>query len=404
MARPKSPPSPWRSLFRVLWRPPLLAVPFAVFFGTLSGATRAAYVGAYVVSLYFAYSITLAFWILGHFILRPMAGPDDDTSGKHMLREIALFGVTGLVGAYVAALAVHLTVMPGFLGSAQNVMIIGMFTLIFTALFIGIATAVDYYRKALQHAKAEEELHVARRIQRSFLLSQFPAMPRLEVHAINISSKQVSGDFYDVVPAGQDAFLLAIADVAGKGVPAALLSSMLQASLRTQANIIPSVAAILKNLNTLVYRSTSVHQFATFFLARVEEATLKFVYSNAGHNYPVVFRRGGERLTLERGGTVVGILESAEFEEDSVVLRPGDYVLFYTDGINEAANEGGELYGEERLYQLMASLPPSLTARETTERILEGVTEFLDGTEPGDDMTVMVLRVLESEDAGARLV
>ena len=370
-------------------------MPFAIFFGTLNGANRAIYVFAYVVSLYFAYAIGLALWTLEQFVLPRLEDPEDRPSGKRMLRHVALYGVTSVIGAFAAAAAIHFTVMPGFLGSARNVMVIGMFTLLFSALFIGIATATAYYGKALERAKAEEELHLARRIQRSFLLSQFPTMPRLEVHAVNVSSKQVSGDFYDVVPAGPDAFLLAIADVAGKGVPAALLSSMLQASLRTQAGAIPSVAAILKNINTLVYRSTAVHQFATFFLARIEEDTLRLAYSNAGHNYPVVFRRSGERVTLERGGTVVGILESAEFEEGNLVLEPGDRVVFYTDGINEAANESGELFGEERLCRLVASLPAQLSASETTERILDGVRGFLDGTEAGDDMTVMVLRVLE---------
>ena len=393
--KPKKPPSRWRSLFRLLWQQPLVAVPFAIFFGTLNGANRAVYWGSYILSLYFAYAIALSMWALEQFILPRLGDFEDETSGKRMMWHIGIYAATSLFGAFVAAMAINFTVMPGFLGSAQNVATIGMFTLLFCALFMGFATAIVYYRKSLERAKAEEELHLARRIQRSFLLSQFPAMPRLEVHAVNVSSKQVSGDFYDVVPAGEDAFLLAIADVAGKGVPAALLSSMLQASLRTQANVVSSVAAILKNINALVYRSTTVHQFATFFLARVEEGTLKLAYSNAGHNYPVVFRKGGERLTLERGGTVVGILETADFEECSLALTPGDRVLFYTDGINEAANESGELFGEERLYQLMDSLPGELSARETTERVLEGVRGFLDGTEAGDDMTVMVLRVLE---------
>jgi sigma-B regulation protein RsbU (phosphoserine phosphatase) len=189
-------------------------------------------------------------------------------------------------------------------------------------------------------------------------------------------------------------FLLAIADVAGKGVPAALLSSMLQASLRTQAHQVPSAAAILGNINTLVYRSTSVHQFATFFLARVEEDRMRLAYSNAGHNYPIVFRQDGRIETLEKGGTVVGILESAAFEEEEIALQPGDRLVFYTDGISEAANAKGELFGEDRLCRLVTGLPADLTARETTERILDDVRGFLDGVEAGDDMTVMVLRVL----------
>jgi serine phosphatase RsbU (regulator of sigma subunit) len=386
---------PWRYLLRLLWQQPLIAVPFALFFGTLNGSTPQAYVGAYILSLYFAFGIALALWALESLILPRLAGAAEARTGRGILQRIALYTVTSLAGSYLAALAIRLTVMPGFLGSVQTVVLVGMFTLLFTALFMGIATASVYYRKSLERIKAEEELHLARRIQRSFLLSQFPAMPRLEVHAVNVSSKQVSGDFYDVVPAGPNAILLAIADVAGKGVPAALLSSMLQASLRTQANTIPSVAAILNNINSLVYRSTAVEQFATFFLARIEESSLTLDYSNAGHNYPVVFRKGGGRQTLERGGTVVGILESADFEQGSLALAPGDRVLFYTDGINEAANARGELYGDERLCQLVDALPAELSARETIERIFAGVRGFLDGTEPGDDMTVMVLRVLE---------
>src|SRR4029077_8641591 len=134
-----------------------------------------------------------------------------------------------------------------------------MYTLLFTVLFCGLAYSLAFYKGAIEKARAEQELTLARRIQRSFLLTQFPAMARLEVYAANVSSKQVSGDFYDVLPAGERAFLLAIADVAGKGVPAALLTSMLQASLRTQAMTRTSVADILTTINQLVYRSTSVH-------------------------------------------------------------------------------------------------------------------------------------------------
>jgi sigma-B regulation protein RsbU (phosphoserine phosphatase) len=297
----------------------------------------------------------------------------------------------------VAAFLIHFTIMPGFLGSARQVATLAMFCILFSALGILVAWAAVFYRRAIDRAKSEEELTVARRIQRSFLLSHFPAMPRLEVHALNVSSRQVSGDFYDVVSAGDSAFLLAIADVAGKGVPAALLSSMLQASLRTQANTPATVSAILSNINSLVYRSTEVHQFATFFLARIEEDRLRMSYSNAGHNHPLVFRRDGACLPLDRGGTVVGIMEGTRFDEDEVELRPGDRVIFYTDGISEAANPGGELFGEERLCQLVSGLPEDLSARETTERIMEGVRGFLDGTDAGDDMTLMVLRVLDSE-------
>jgi sigma-B regulation protein RsbU (phosphoserine phosphatase) len=247
----------------------------------------------------------------------------------------------------------------------------------------------------VQVVRIEEELRLARQIQRSFLHSEFPPTPRFDVHALNISSKEVGGDFYDLVPANDGAFLVAIADVAGKGVPAALLSSMLQASLRTQAGSIASVAEILRNINSLVYRATAVHQFATFFIARVENDTLHMTFSNAGHNFPVVIRRNCDPVFLECGGTVLGIADGAAYEEERLSLRTGDLVVLYTDGISEAMNRDGELYSDARLYDLVQRLPQHLSAREVTDGILAALREFLDGEEARDDMTLMVLRVLE---------
>lgn len=255
-------------------------------------------------------------------------------------------------------------------------------------------------RDRVEVARIEEEMRLARQIQRSFLVHEFPAMNRFEVHAVNIPSKEVGGDLYDLVPVAGGGFVLAVADVAGKGVPAALLSSMLQASLRTQAASVPSVAEILRNINSLVYRGTAVHQFATFFIARVD-AKGRMTFSNAGHNYPVVGRNGGGDLLLDRGGLVLGIMEAVDYEEESIQLETGDRVVLYTDGITEAANSENELFGDERLRELLRVLPNDLSAREVADRIFEAVTEFQGGVEAGDDQTLMVLRMVEP--AGARL-
>ena len=254
-------------------------------------------------------------------------------------------------------------------------------------------------RDRVEVVRIEEELRLARQIQSSFLLSQFPAMSRFQVHALNIPSKEVAGDFYDLVPAGDGSFVLAIADVAGKGVPAALLSSMLQASLRTQAASINSVGEMLRNMNSLVYRGTAVHQFATFFLARIDQHRLGMTFSNAGHNYPIVARVGGEQVLLERGGLLLGITEAAQYEEGTVSLHTGDRVVLYTDGITEATNGGQELFGEERLLDLVRALPRELSAREVAERILEELRRFLGQEEPRDDMTLLVLQVVEQDPA-----
>ena len=244
-------------------------------------------------------------------------------------------------------------------------------------------------------ARFEEELNLARQIQRNSLLSEFPVLPRCEVHALTLPSKHVGGDLYDVVQAGDGSWFVAIADVSGKGVPAALLSSMLQAALRTQAANVRSPAEILRNINHLMYRSTAIQQFATFFLARVDGERLELSFSNAGHNWPVLLRSSGERRFLERGGLILGIQERVEFEEERVSLLPGDLVVLYTDGISEAADATGEQFGEERLYETLSAMPSALPAREVTERVLATLREFLDGTEAQDDITLMVLKVLE---------
>jgi sigma-B regulation protein RsbU (phosphoserine phosphatase) len=250
-------------------------------------------------------------------------------------------------------------------------------------------------RDRIAVARFEEELNLARQIQRTSLLSEFPVVPRCELHALYIPSKAVGGDFYDVVPTGDGGFLLAIADVSGKGMPAALLSAMLQASLRTQAGSVSSLGTILRNINSLLYRSTATHQFATFFLARIDGADLRLAFSNAGHNWPVVLRPNGERVFLERGGTILGILEDVDYEEDHVALKPGDRVVLYTDGISEAANGAGEQFGEQRLCEVVHALPRDLSARELAERLLVALREFLGDVEPQDDMTLLVVRVLE---------
>jgi serine phosphatase RsbU (regulator of sigma subunit) len=250
-------------------------------------------------------------------------------------------------------------------------------------------------RDRIAVARFEEELNLARQIQRTSLLSEFPVVPRCELHALYIPSKAVGGDFYDVVPTGDGGFLIAIADVSGKGMPAALLSAMLQASLRTQAGSVSSLGAILGNINSLLYRSTATHQFATFFLARIDGVDPRLSFSNAGHNWPVVMRPNGERVFLDRGGTILGILERVDYEEDEVLLSPGDRVVLYTDGISEAANADDEQFGEERLCEVIHALPRDLPAREVAERLLASLRDFLGDVEPQDDMTLLVVRVLE---------
>ncbi len=401
MSHARRPSGAARQFLRLIWQQPLLSIPFALFFGTLfGGGGFSSYLGAYQLALVFAFGIGLAIWGTRFLLIPALEARGVIREGTPGWTYGVYYMVVSIVASYACSAIIHLWVIPGFLGSARALVIAGMYSLLFAALFTGVNMAIFYYRESLNRARAEQELNLARRIQRSFLLTRFPELPRIELHALNISSKEVSGDFYDVVPAGDGSYLLAIADVAGKGVPAALLTSMLQASLRTQAGVTLTVSEILANINRLVYGSTEPGQFATFFLARIEEHSLRLSFSNAGHNYPVVFREQGPREFLVRGGVVVGILEDAVFEEESVMLRPGDRLVFYTDGVSEAVGPGGDMFGEERLYELVAGLPKTLSAREVADRIVAELRAFLAGTEAGDDITLMVLRVREPDEAG----
>jgi serine phosphatase RsbU (regulator of sigma subunit) len=389
----RRPKTPLRRLLDLLWRQPLWSIPFAIFFGTLfGGGGFDNYWRAFKISLVFAYTIGFSAWATETFFIQRLR-PEEGTRRIPLWAEILTFLGVSVVASMGAAVIVHFTLSPGMLGSFRSALITLMFTLVFAFLVTGSIYVVTFYRQSLERARSDQELTLARRIQRSFLLSNFPARPRLEVHAVNWSSRQVSGDFYDVVPVGNEGLLIAVADVSGKGVPAALLSSMLQASLRTQAGSERSVAAMMHKINALVCQRADTGQFATVFLAWIDERSLTLRYTNAGHNFPVLLGRNGHRL-LDRGGTVVGIAEGLSWEEEEVALEAGDRLLLYTDGVSEGTNASGEMFGEERLYALLDGAPPDLPAPALVDRVLEGLRGFLGEVEPNDDVTVLALRVL----------
>lgn len=391
--RPSKPASPLLQLANILWLAPLLGVPFGAFFVLVSGSPWRTFLNYWVTSVAFAAGTLLAQWIATWAIdpaLRQRFG--DDTRLTWWIAGVHF--VSALLGVGATALILDATVQHGFLGGARGVALLITYSVLFGVLFVGVAVAFRFYHKAVDRAGSERELQLARRIQRSFLLSEFPRRPRVEVHAVNVSSKEVSGDFYDVVTPNDSEILLAIADVSGKGVPAALLSSMLQASLRTQAGMVASPAAMMATINLLACQRAATAQFATFFLASVHEPSLTLRFTNAGHNFPVFLRPTAERKLLEEGGLVIGMAEDAAYEEGTLALAEGDRVVFYTDGVTEAMRADGEMFGEERLYALLDGAKGAPSAKELVERVLAGVSEFLAGVEPGDDITVMALRVL----------
>ncbi len=257
------------------------------------------------------------------------------------------------------------------------------------------------YEENLAKSLIEEELAVARRIQQQFLPRRLPEMGRFGIAAMNVPNKQVGGDYYDIVDVGSGNYLITIADVAGKGVPAALLASMVQAFVRTLAQDGRPICEMMDRLNRLVFDATPEDRFATCFLARVsasgasgaEGASLSF--SNAGHNYPILLSAGGGSRVLDFGGIPLGIHSECAYDETTTPLLPGDALILYTDGITDARNRTMEDYGEERLFQFAGELPRTLTARELLDAISQDLSRFTQGAEQADDITLVALKVIQ---------
>ena len=255
----------------------------------------------------------------------------------------------------------------------------------------------------LRRAAIEEDLAMARKIQFSYLPHATPITSTCETAARNIPSREVGGDYFDFLE--MDGKLLFVtADVVGKGMPAALMMSMLQASLRTMAGEPRTLTEIAIKLNHLILQSREGGRFATVFLGHFDPATRWLSFSNAGHNPPCLVRAGGKVEWLHDGGLLLGAFEDPRAREGRVRLEPGDRLLLYTDGITEAPAPSGEFFGEERLAEVLQAQPPDASAEVLVDAVLHAVRQFLASGEPTDDMTVVALRVPIPVEAGVASV
>lgn len=248
------------------------------------------------------------------------------------------------------------------------------------------------YRETLGKAMLEEELALARKIQQTFLPSRFPSDLIVDVHGLNLPSKQVGGDYYDFFAVKGGGYALAIADVSGKGVPAALLASMLQASLRTLMRDGSPVGRVVERVNSMLVESTAADQFVTLFLAHLEPSSGRLTYCNAGHNYPILAPAGATPRFLTESELILGIDESMPYPEQRLDLRPGDALLLYTDGVTEARDGTGDEFGEERLRALLCAREDCTSAR-IVGRVRDEVLAFTGTGEFQDDMTLLCVRL-----------
>jgi phosphoserine phosphatase RsbU/P len=257
------------------------------------------------------------------------------------------------------------------------------------------ALAVEnaYLHKALVEKEAvERELRIAAEIQQGLLPRPLPHVPSYDIDAITVPCQTIGGDTYEVVPLSNGKVLLAVADVSGKGIPAALIVSTLHASLHAYLRMGLDLVPLIRQLNSTVYRNTSPERYITFFAGVLDPVAHVLTYVNAGHNHPYHVSATNRSLTaLQAGGVPLGMFESADYESGSVRFAPGDTLTMYSDGVTEAMTSSNDEYGESRLQKsVVASL--SLDARELRKHIAQDVQAFVAGHPFSDDLTLLVVK------------
>jgi sigma-B regulation protein RsbU (phosphoserine phosphatase) len=251
------------------------------------------------------------------------------------------------------------------------------------------------FSDALEKQKMEDELNIAREIQQGLLPESLPHIEGFEIAAANVSSKQVGGDYYDVVRKSRKEYLLAIGDVSGKGAPAALLMANVQAVLRSLGPLTNDLGDTTGRMNDLICESIrGSSKFITFFWGNLNTESREFVFVNAGHNPPMIVRESAPVKRLQEGGMLLGVLPTTSpYASGTVILQRGDLLVLYTDGVSEAMNKDGVEFGEERLEEFVVH-----HARSSSEKLLEliqqEVRSHTQDTPQSDDITLLILRAL----------
>lgn len=248
------------------------------------------------------------------------------------------------------------------------------------------------FKEALEKQKLEEDLEIAREIQRNLLPHKIPQFKNFDLAATTVFSKQVGGDYYDVIPLDQNNFCVAVADVSGKGVSAALMMANLQAFLKTICKQGMKIDEATGLINDLISENTTEGKFITFFWSTIDDKQKKINYVNAGHNPPLLIRKG-KISKLDKGGIILGVMKTMiPYLSETVKLETDDVIILFTDGVSEAMNPNGEEFSDERLEKFVLGLVGK-SANEISQNIMNEVSQFSYGTMQSDDITLMVIKV-----------
>jgi sigma-B regulation protein RsbU (phosphoserine phosphatase) len=256
-----------------------------------------------------------------------------------------------------------------------------------------IIEKVMLHDQLIEKQRLETQLEVARQVQLELLPARDPQLEGFDISAYNFPTEEVSGDYYDWVRIYDDQIGIVIADVSGKGVPAALLMAFLRASLRAATHIGYAPHISMSKVNYLLWESIERNQFVTSFYGTLDASNRTLAYSNAGHNPPLLMEANGKAHFEERGGVPLGMFRDSRYYEYYLTLEPGQVLVLYTDGATEAMNPAGEEYDRDRLVEAVRQCR-HLGAREMIEFIHRDVIDWTDGLGAHDDVTFFIVKAL----------
>ena len=256
---------------------------------------------------------------------------------------------------------------------------------------MAIANARMHVRLVEQH-KSAKEMEIARNIQMNLLPKVFPVLDKVDISAMSLPAKKVGGDYYDFIPLDKGRYGVVIADVSGKGVPAAILLATIRASLLIEARQDnATVTSVISRINRMACRDATNNMYVTMVYGILEPKKMTFEYVNAGHTYPLLFETPSKVRQLKTGGYFLGIMENADYESETIKLKSGQTLLIYSDGVTDTMNMKGELFGEERLRKHLSSHIHQ-DAHQLRDSVHEECVKFRGEAEQFDDFTLVILK------------
>ena len=305
--------------------------------------------------------------------------------------ELLHMGLTLLISKpYEQALGVVKEVILPMIGA--NALGMAIFAFIVRNLITERKTAAERESFRREIERTEYEMETARGIQQSFLPESPPRIEGFELAALNLPARQVGGDFYDFIPVSENEWGIIIADVSGKGVPAALFMALSRTLVR--ANVADNITAsqAIQKANHMISQEAKMGMFVTLFYAVLAPEKRRLQYVNAGHNPPFVVKKSsGDVILLRANGIAMGVMDDVSLEEKEIELDSNDIVVFYTDGITEAISGAGEQFGEKRLIETI-NRSADLPVNDLISRVKDDVFAFAQGQPQFDDFTLVILK------------